>query len=218
MTNKTYWMGVDSDVLQVDNSDKVSLKSQSPSRLTTLYGECATSKLCLGLPYGCLINENCVMVFATTYSNATIEAEMEIAGVMSATDRYFAAGLSETQTMGGTSVTECTLLRNNQAIVRTSWNHRRENYDDQVLQVRVLDAVFEDGLVYCRFSRPAEFIHRGVQFDIRKQNYHLMVAKGDLSPWNGKLTVQYIGICPFIGSILQTLNGTITNIPIQTNH
>lgn len=162
-------------------------QSSESDPFKNLYSECNQNKLCLVLPLGCAEKKDCVMIFANSYDTSSKEAIMEIAGKVTEKDRYFAMGISDNKIMGDTSVTECSLLSNNEAVLRTSWNHQQYNIaDDHLVEVSHAESSFKDGVVFCKWHRSAFTSVRHKKYDLEKEDYHLMLAKGNLVPGKGK--------------------------------
>lgn len=96
---------------------------------------------------------------------------------------YIASALSLDDKMADDSVMECVPERGQEIKAYSSWTYRepkfgvtRENVPQNI--IRLLDSSYENGQIYCRVERDAVTTVRGINFDLIRNKYNVLVASG----------------------------------------
>ncbi|XP_070495050.1 putative ferric-chelate reductase 1 homolog [Chironomus tepperi] len=141
-----------------------------------VYQGCGITKTCFGIPSFCVPNRNCAMLAAVTYDNPDFTFEL----LSTANHNYVAMGLSNSQSMGDSSVIECVRL---QAGIQSfkSWTIGITRAERSNIDANIIDFIAGwdiDGRIYCKVQRIPESVVRGVTFDLVNSNYYLLLAGG----------------------------------------
>ncbi|XP_039277082.1 putative ferric-chelate reductase 1 homolog isoform X1 [Nilaparvata lugens] len=156
-------------------SDLKSVKKDDP-----FYKDCNSLKNCFGFPDGCVDDQSCQAVVSVLVQGQRYEFELK-----GETTSYIAVGLSQDQKMGGDSVMECVYDPNtpsNVVKLFMSWNipNDKKNTRARVQQsaVNLLSSSYEDGELYCKFTRDVRTTIEGTTFDLANNKYFLLLAAG----------------------------------------
>lgn len=149
----------------------------SPRQRDSMYEGCGTTKTCFGFPSNCVASQSCDALTAVTVEGEKYYFEMKSGAANIA---YIATALSTDDRMGEDAVMECVPEN---GVVRTyaSWttarpysaNRHAANY------LRLVDASYVDGVIYCKVERDAKTTIEGHTFDLINSKYHLLLATGD---------------------------------------
>ncbi|XP_055318321.1 putative ferric-chelate reductase 1 homolog isoform X3 [Sitodiplosis mosellana] len=145
-----------------------------------IYEGCGETKSCFGFPDGCVDSKSCQTVATSIVRGERYE--FEIKSSPRDNPAYVAVALSNDDKMGDDSVMEC-VPEAGQIRAYTSWTMPRPNLGvtrQGVPQnmIRLLDASYVDGVIYCRILREPRTNILGNNFDLINNKYHLLVASG----------------------------------------
>ncbi|XP_033253434.1 putative ferric-chelate reductase 1 homolog isoform X3 [Drosophila miranda] len=143
------------------------------------YNGCGVSKNCFGLPDGCVNSKTCTSVAAVTVRGDIYEFELQ-SGRGNNT-AYVAVGLSEDAKMGEDLTTEC-VPENGRVVMYSSLTsatpYAAVRTSVSQSSARLLNASIVDGVIYCKVERDPVTVVQGRTFDLRRKQYHLLVASG----------------------------------------
>ncbi|XP_075679707.1 putative ferric-chelate reductase 1 homolog isoform X2 [Dermatophagoides pteronyssinus] len=168
------------------------------------YNVCSR-KLCFGLPHGCLRRRNCIILMTAgfvLYTDSVVEFEIiadhksamtskravtfgSTSPIMS-TSAYYSMALSHDKIMGNDSVTDC-ILSNGRPQILNSINVGKSNEElseSEFHGVTVMNATYNNGILFCKWRKRRRFTLRGTRYDLRDDKYHIMLAFGRLSPFS----------------------------------
>ncbi|SPP73934.1 putative ferric-chelate reductase 1 homolog isoform X1 [Drosophila guanche] len=143
------------------------------------YNGCGVSKNCFGFPDGCVNTKTCTSVAAVTVRGDIYEFEIQSGRGNNAA--YVAVGLSDDAKMGEDLTTEC-VPENGRVTMYSSYTsatpYAAVRTSVPQNSARLLNASLVDGVIYCRVARDPVTVVKGRTFDLRRQQYHLLVASG----------------------------------------
>ncbi|XP_022223255.2 putative ferric-chelate reductase 1 homolog isoform X3 [Drosophila obscura] len=143
------------------------------------YNGCGVSKNCFGFPDGCVNSKTCTSIAAVTVRGDIYEFEIQSGRGTNAA--YVAVGLSEDAKMGEDLTSEC-VPENGRVTLYSSYTSAtpyaaiRSSVSQS--SARLLNASIVDGVIYCKVERDPVTVVQGRTFDLRRQQYHLLVASG----------------------------------------
>ena len=149
---------------------------------------CGLGKTCFGLPTSCVSDEStCEVLFKASTDKKSGKVEMEITASPDGKNRWFAVGFSEDTRMGDDSVFDCILLPDGTVQLKQSQNIRKTNRDVEENDPGISDikTYASEGRVTCQWKSDGALDMRGRKFDIVKQSYYLLLAKGPLKNERG---------------------------------
>lgn len=156
------------------------LTTVSTTSMLDDYSVCGITKSCFGLPQNCIERRVCEVLLTYIKSNASIDFAM-VAAFGDANPRWVGVGISEDDSMGGDSVTEC-LVQNDRVIVQQSWNTEPKKgnkvLSNPTLGINDNSGSMVDGVMTCKWKRPLVTNIQGVTFNLADNKYYLMLAKG----------------------------------------
>ncbi|CAG9798172.1 unnamed protein product [Chironomus riparius] len=141
-----------------------------------VYQGCGVTKACFGIPSFCVPNRSCEMLSAVTYDNPNFTFEL----LSTANHNYVAMGLSNSQSMGDSSVIECVRLQAGITSFK-SWTIGISGAQRLGTDANIIDFVEGwdvDGRIYCKVQRIPESVVSGVSFDLVNNNFYLLLAGG----------------------------------------
>ncbi|KAK6642360.1 hypothetical protein RUM43_003861 [Polyplax serrata] len=174
--------------------------AKTPKRLTTVpnytlkpeYGDnrskdpiykgCDRTKSCFAIPAGCIETESCQVMVTTYVRGEYFEFELMAKNGTRGTPKYVAVGLSHDQKMSGDSVTECVVDGSNKVNVYMSYNIENEKNNERLNnlndKVTLKQSKFQDGNLYCKFTREPVTRVKGKEYDLVNDMYYLLLASG----------------------------------------
>ncbi|XP_014245063.1 putative ferric-chelate reductase 1 homolog [Cimex lectularius] len=166
------------DVGKIVAHDKRQVTDVSPVKVhDSFYDGCDVEKNCFGFPDGCVALNNCKMV-----SSIVAKGTSYIFKLKSKVGTYIALGLSRDNKMGEDSVMECVHEQGDNVQVYMSWNKPGEkaNTRDQVDQsgVQVVTTKYDNGEIYCEFTRDVVTVVQQNTYDLAKDNYNILLVSG----------------------------------------
>ncbi|XP_031639436.1 putative ferric-chelate reductase 1 homolog isoform X2 [Contarinia nasturtii] len=201
-----FWVGIESPVINVVSRNVPILPSYNNGGATTrrppfkqsvpnyiptsndqyeeqtdpIYEGCGQTKICFGFPDGCVNSKSCRTIATSIVRGERYE--FEIKSAPGENPAYVAVALSSDDKMGDDSVMEC-VPEAGQIRAYASWTLPRPNLGvtrQGIPQkfIRLLDASYIDGVIYCRISRDARSTIYGKEFNLINTQYHLLVASG----------------------------------------
>ncbi|XP_075215602.1 putative ferric-chelate reductase 1 homolog [Lycorma delicatula] len=145
-----------------------------------IYDDCNVLKNCFGYPDDCINDESCTGIVTVLVEGGRYQFELK-----GKTSGYIAVGLSNDTMMGGDSVMECVYDPNSPSSnikLFMSWNRpgEKSNTRNKVKQtgVNLLSSSYEDGNIYCKFTRDVKTTVEGKIFDLANDKYYLLLAAG----------------------------------------
>jgi len=142
------------------------------------------------MPSNCLSNKNCeVLLTATPHERRGADFKLYWNRHFSSNDRWVGAALSRDREMGDDSVTECILWKNNSLTVRQGLTYCDDDSNDDDCGVRAVGPIdgisdenggYDDGMVYCSWSRSDNTVVRNLDFNIYDHKYHILLAYGPI--------------------------------------
>lgn len=156
-----------------------------------IYDNCdAKTERCFGMPSDCTSNRRCdVLMTATPDQNRGAIFKLYWNRDSSSSDRWVGSALSRDRKMGDDSVTECILWKNNSLTVRQGLTYCDDDSNDDDCGVRTVEPIdgitgetggYNDGWVYCSWSRSENTVVRDLDFNIYNNKYHVMLAHGPI--------------------------------------
>ncbi|CAG2179941.1 unnamed protein product, partial [Oppiella nova] len=164
-----------------------------PSPLLAAYKRCADNeRLCFGIKgeEDCIDTNDCTVLYSS-FANSestgvlgTVEFELYWNRDTTSGDRYVALALSNDNKMGSDTVTECILDASGTPRLAYGWTDGHDGTEniDTDTSIKELGHSFNDGIVYCRWSRVPVFTIKKSEFDLLNSSYHLLLAYGPLKP------------------------------------
>ncbi|CAH2058294.1 unnamed protein product, partial [Iphiclides podalirius] len=198
----TFWKNVESPVVEVVTRETAIATTEAtsttrrlpqtpPSIMETkvksttplpdiVYRGCGDTKLCFGVPSGCVDRGECRAVVAVLVSGEEFGFELQADG----SARYVAAALSRDSRMGEDSAMECVRSQDGSVSLHSSWTYPKvEPYvsraDSPQSILRLLGSSYIDGKLYCKFVRDPVSVVQGRTFDLVNDKFYLMVVSGD---------------------------------------
>lgn len=147
-----------------------------------IYDVCGKTKGCFGMPTTCVGRRNCDLLLTYIPQKDGVAFEL-IATLDNGSDYWISVGISEDKNMGDDTVTECWTSDGKTAVIRQSWNEGNFKKRNKVLVNSHLgisgDLVqYNGGVLSCRWNRQFLTNVEGVTFNLKENNYHLLLAKG----------------------------------------
>jgi len=159
----------------------------SQSLTESFYKDCNKVKGCIGFPKGCLDTGSCTL--AVTYVGISNKKYEFVSLIKQGGDKkYLAMGLSMSGLMADSSVVACS-GNSTQTHIRMYWNIDGDSLPlkDESLGLSDTSLVFEDGYMFCKFTRDAliQFETPGpksknVTIDINTEDYAIVIADGQV--------------------------------------
>ncbi|XP_044006147.1 putative ferric-chelate reductase 1 homolog isoform X2 [Aphidius gifuensis] len=204
----TYWVGVESDRVDISRNNIVIMSTLSPPlpppspKTTTtipyydlamrkkdiekpkragIYEGCGKLKNCFGTPDGCIDTADCKAIVAIDVKGEKYTFELLGEG-----GKYVALGISNDEKMGDDSVVEC--VDEADAIkIYMSWNDGKKNnrITNTGGMVKLQKSFIEDGHIYCQFTRDTKTIVNNREFNMENNAYYLLLAIGNKVTKNG---------------------------------
>lgn len=207
----TYWVGVESDRVDISSNNIILMSTSSspplllpsliPSTTTkipyydlamrkkdmeipkraAIYEGCGKIKNCFGTPDGCIDTLNCKAIVAIDVKGEKYTFELLGEG-----GKYVAVGMSKDEKMGDDSVVEC--IDEADAIkIYMSWNDGKKNkrITNTGGMVKLQKSFIEDGNIYCQFTRDTKTLVNSREFDMENNAYYLLLATGEQITKNG---------------------------------
>uniref|UniRef100_A0A2H8TDL1 Putative ferric-chelate reductase 1 n=1 Tax=Melanaphis sacchari TaxID=742174 RepID=A0A2H8TDL1_9HEMI len=175
---KTFSVGYH-DVAFISSPDKRKLGQLRAARvMDPFYDNCGQTKTCFGSPDGCLSTQDCAAVTAVKVEGTRYMFEMKARNAA-----YVAVGISDDQKMGGDSVMECVHENVGTNLVKAymSWNVPNQKSNKRLTSqngLTLLNSSFIDGTIYCNVVRDAVTKVEGVNYDLIRNKYFLLIAAG----------------------------------------
>lgn len=155
-----------------------------------IYSECGETKGCFGSSTDCIGSKSCPML--STYKQVNpYFYQIEIYGSVPQ-DSYLALGFSDDKKMGGDSVIQCVYYRQTFNAYQSYNTDKPENNIRYPLEspanelFTLNSASYVNGLLYCNFSQPANYVINTAPFNLN-ESYYLLMAKGRVA---GQNTIQ----------------------------
>lgn len=166
------------DVAFVSSDDKWKFGQLITARAADpFYDECGRTKTCLGSPDGCLTTRDCVAVATARAKGNRYLFEMKARNAA-----YVAVGISNDKKMGNDSVMECIYdVGTNSIKAYMSWNVPNKKTNKRLTNqngLTLLNTSYADGTIYCSVERDAVTRVEGVDYNLIKNKYVLLVAAG----------------------------------------
>ncbi|VVC24734.1 Hypothetical protein CINCED_3A009275 [Cinara cedri] len=167
------------DVAFISSTDKRKLGQLRAARVADpFYNDCGQQKTCFGSPDGCLSTQDCSAVMAVKVEGTRYLFEMKARNAA-----YVAVGISEDQKMGGDSVMECVHEKIGTGLISSymSWNVPGQKNNKRLTSqsgLTLLNSTYIDGTIYCNVIREAVTRVEGVNFDLMRNKYFLLIAAG----------------------------------------
>ena len=147
---------------------------------------CGIDKVCFTMPPDCLSQpgRTCDMLFTIATDASGRFAAMQLTAKPDASSspdasRWFAAGFSDDGVMGDDAVFECLQLATGAVDLRLSYNSGKSNrVVGDSPQSSNVHTVMRNGMISCSWHQALPFTVRGNTYDLIKNKYHLMLAKG----------------------------------------
>lgn len=175
---KTFSVGYH-DVAFISSPDKRKLGQLRAARvMDPFYDNCGQTKTCFGSPDGCLSTQDCAAVTAVKVEGTRYMFELKARNAA-----YVAVGISDDQKMGGDSVMECVHENVGTNLVKAymSWNIPNQKSNKRLTSqngLTLLNSSFIDGTIYCNVVRDAVTKVEGVNYDLIRNKYFLLIAAG----------------------------------------
>ncbi|KAL0279216.1 UNVERIFIED_CONTAM: hypothetical protein PYX00_000821 [Menopon gallinae] len=210
----TFWVGVESDPVQIvkrsidDRGRPGGISTtRSPIRMSTIadytpqaegkaskgsdpiYEGCNTVKSCFGFPDNCVSTKSCTLL--STILVKGDRYEFELMGVPNDNKRpkYVALGLSDDTFMADDSVMECVADGGNKVDVFMSYNipdgKNNQRLNELNDKLNLLSSRYDNGKLYCKFSRDTVTTVKGKRYDLANDEYYLLLAAGTSLKDNG---------------------------------
>ncbi|KAL7042708.1 hypothetical protein ACKWTF_001253 [Chironomus riparius] len=146
----------------------------------TIYDGCGDTKVCFGVPDNCYLGRMCDILGAVSYDNHNFTFEL----LAQDSHEYVAMGLSNTKSMGDSSVVEC--VRSDPYKSFASWTLGNVEAQRTTAQdyIELVEGMSINGRVYCKVQRKAFSAVKGVEFDLINNKYYLLLASGPLGEGN----------------------------------
>lgn len=147
---------------------------------------CGVDRVCFAMPPDCLSQPGkaCDLLFTIMTDASGKSATMHLTAkpdVSTSSDpiRWYAVGFSEDPVMGDDAVFECLHLETGAVDLRLSYNSGKSNrvVGDSPHSTNV-QTVISNGRISCSWTQSLPFSVRGNMYDLVKNKYHLMLARG----------------------------------------
>ncbi|KAG5667410.1 hypothetical protein PVAND_015391 [Polypedilum vanderplanki] len=144
-----------------------------------LYDGCGDKKVCLGPTDDCVGDKDCVTFGSAHVENGKLVYEMKSFKQA----KYIAIGLSKDKWMGEDSVIECVKNNDKVDIFSSMTNTEGGEYGaprDGVPQniMKLVEGKIVNGEIYCKVERDLVTKVKGIDFDVNKPNYYVMLVSG----------------------------------------
>ncbi|XP_055698466.1 putative ferric-chelate reductase 1 homolog isoform X2 [Phlebotomus papatasi] len=141
-----------------------------------IYDGCGSTKSCFAVPDNCLKQRQCQAVATVTARGERFFFEIKSGHNNPA---YVAVGLSTDDRMMEDSVIEC-VPQAGQVNVYASWTVARpyNAVRQSGSHLRLQNASYTDGVIYCNVERDARSTVMGKTFDLLNEKYYLLLASG----------------------------------------
>ncbi|XP_075529032.1 uncharacterized protein LOC142560668 isoform X2 [Dermacentor variabilis] len=168
------------EALAVDD-EKHEGNKEAQGGMDEIQKACGETKGCFGFPDGCIAKGSCQML--VSYVAEEEGYHFELTGPADAERMWIAAGISESAKMELTSVVEC-IRSGEKILIRESWN--QEGTANTLLETPTAGITFgshamTDGVLKCTWKRKAMTTVQGKTFDLAKNKYFVLLAKGDIT-------------------------------------
>lgn len=168
------------------------VETQTATPIDPIYEGCGDTKLCFGTVDNCVSSMSCPAVVAVTAAGETYTFEVQAID----SPAYVAAALSYTRDMGDASAMEC-VQENGRVNLHSSWTYNkvdpyvtRENVPN-ILQLQ--SSSYNDGKLYCQFTRDANSTVMNTNFDLVNGQYILIIVAGRTLMDAGRVGFHNIG-------------------------
>jgi hypothetical protein len=147
---------------------------------------CGRDKACFAMPPDCLTRagKTCDILFSIRIDESSNTASMRLTSKLDPSpgpdsSRWFAVGFSDDASMGDDAVFECLSLESGSADFRLSYNAGKSNrVIGASTESKQINSQIRDGLIKCSWTQSLPFTVRGNNYDLIRNRYHLMLAKG----------------------------------------